>query len=59
MDYLAPPMFNVSNIEVWKIRMSVYLKTLGMHVYLATTKQFYLDNNKHIEVNAQALDVLK
>ena len=38
---------------------SVYLKTLGMHVYLATTKKFYLDNNKHIEANAQALEALR
>ena len=59
MDFMAPPMFDVSNIEVWKIRMSDYLKTLGMHVYLATTKKSYLGNNKHIEANAQALDALK
>ena len=38
MDYLAPPMFDVSNIGMWKFKMSMYLKTLGMHVYLATTK---------------------
>ena len=59
MDYLAPPMFDVSNIDVWKIRMSAYLKALGMHVYLATTKKSYLGNNKHIEANAQALEALR
>ena len=59
MDYLAPPMFDVSNIDVWKIRMSAYLKALGLHVYLATTKKSYLDNNKHIEANAQALQALR
>ena len=39
--------------------MSMYLKTLGMHVYLATTKKSYLGNNKHIEAKAQALDALR
>ena len=55
MDYLAPPMFDVSNNDMWKLKTSMYLKTLGMHVYLATIKKFYLDDNKHIEANAQAL----
>ena len=35
--------------------MSSYLKVLGLHVYLATTKKSYVGNNKHIETNAQAL----
>ena len=52
MDYLAPPMFDVSNIDIWKLRMSAYLKTLGLHVYLATTKKSYVGNSKYIEVNA-------
>ena len=30
-----------------------------MHVYLATTKKSYLDNDKYIEANAQALVALK
>ena len=30
-----------------------------MHVYLATTKKTYLDNDKHIEAKAQALEVLR
>ena len=37
----------------------MYLKTLGMHVYLAATKKSYLGNSKHIEANAQALSVLR
>ena len=48
MDFMTPPMFDVSNIDVWKLKMSMYLKILGMHVYLATTKKFYLGNNKHM-----------
>ena len=59
MDYLAPPMFDVSKIDMWKLKISMYLKTLGMHVYLATTKKSYLGNNKHIEANAQALEPLR
>ena len=39
--------------------MSAYLKALGLHVHLATTKKTYFGNAKYIEVNAQALDVLK
>ena len=59
MDFMTPPMYDTSNIDVWKVRMSMYLKTLGMHVYLATTKKSYLDNSKHIEANAQALEALR
>ena len=59
MDYLGPLMFDVSNIDMWKLRMSAYLKTLGLHVYLAATKKSYLGNSKHIEANAQALMALR
>ena len=59
MDHLAPPMFYVSNIDIWKLRMNAYLKALGLHVYLATTKKTYFGNAKYIEANAQALDALK
>ena len=38
----------------------MYLKTLGMHVYLtAATKKSYLGNSKHIEANVQALEALR
>ena len=59
MDFMTPPMFDVSNIDVWKIRISAYLKALGLHVYLATTRKSYLGNNKHIKANAQALQALR
>ena len=52
-------MFDVSNINMWKLKMSMYLKTLRMHVYLAAIKKSYLDNSKHIEANAQALKELR
>ena len=49
-------MFDVSNIDMWKFRMSMYLNTLGLHVFLAATKKSYLGNSKHIEANAQAFE---
>ena len=36
--------------------MSSYLKTLGLHAYLAITKKFNFGNDKYIEANAQAID---
>ena len=59
MDFMTPPMFDVSNIDMWKIKMSIYLKTIGLHVFLAATKRSYLGNSKHIEANAQALEALR
>ena len=59
MDFLTPPMFDTSNIVVWKARMSMFLKTLGLLVFLAATKKSYLGNSKHIEANAQALEALR
>jgi len=59
MDFLTPPMYDATNIDIWKVKMSTYLKTLGMHVYLVTIKKSYLRNDKHIEANAQALVALR
>ena len=39
--------------------MSSYLKALGLHVYLVTTKKSYLGNDKPLEANTQALYALK
>ena len=39
--------------------MSMYLKTIGLHVFLTATKKSYLDNSKHIKANAQALEALR
>jgi len=39
--------------------MSSYLKALELHIYLATTKKSYFDNNKYSEANAQALIALR
>ena len=37
----------------------MFLKTLGLHVFLTATKKTYLGNSKHIEANAQALTALR
>ena len=37
----------------------MYLKTLGLHVFLAATKKCYLDNCIYIGANAQALEAIR
>ena len=37
----------------------MYLKTLGLHVYLAITKESFPNDSKHIETNAQALEAIR
>ena len=39
--------------------MSMYLKALGIHVYLTTIKDLYLVSGKYLEANAKAIHVLK
>ena len=59
MDFMTPPMFDILNIQTWKVKMSMYLKALGIHVYFATIKDSYFVNGKNLESNAKALHVLK
>ena len=59
MACLSPPMFDVTNIDMWKLRMSMYLKTLGLHVFLAATKKCYLGNRNHIGANTHALEAIR
>jgi len=56
---MTPPMFDSSNIVVWKTKMSIYLQTLGLHVYLAATKKCYLGISNHIGANALALEAIR
>jgi len=42
----------------WKFKMSLYLKALGLHVYLTTTKKSYVDNGKYLEANTQSMEAL-
>ena len=58
MDFMSPPTFDILNIQTWKVKMSMYLKGLGIHVYLATTKS-YVNNSKYIEANLKAIHALK
>jgi len=39
--------------------MSIYLKALGTHVYLATTKKLYIVNGNYLEANTKAIHALK
>ena len=39
--------------------MSMYLKALGIHIYLATIKDSYCLNGKHLEANTKAIYALK
>jgi len=59
MDFLTPPMFDILNIQIWKVKMSIYLKALGIHIYLATIKDSYLVNDKHLETNTKAIHTLR
>ena len=59
MDFMSPPMFDILNIPIWKVKMSLYLKALGIHVYFATTNDSYCLNGKNFEANAKALNALK
>ena len=52
-------MHDVLNIDMWKFKMSAYFKAPGLHAYLATSKKSYVDNDKYLEANAQAMEVLK
>ena len=56
-------MYDVSNIDIWKFKMSAYLKALRLYVYLAitigTTKKSYVNNGKHLEANTQVMETLK
>ena len=56
---MSPPTFDILNINIWKVKMPLYLKALGIHVYFATTKNDYCLNGKNIEANAKALNALK
>ena len=39
--------------------MSAYLKTLGLHVYVATIKKSYIGNDKCLGASAQATEALR
>ena len=54
-----PPMFDISKIDIWKVRMSWHLKAIGWKVYLTITKESYPNDSKHKKANALALKALR
>jgi len=38
MDFIAPPMFDILNFQTLKVKMFMYLKALGIHVFLPPLK---------------------
>ena len=56
---MSPLTFDILNIQTWKVKMSLYLKALGIHVYFVTIKDSHFLNGKNIEANAKTIHVLK
>ena len=59
MDFMTPLMFDILNIQTWKVKMSMYLKALGIHVYFATIKDSNCLNGKYLEANTKAIHAIK
>jgi len=59
MDFMTPLMFDILNLQTWKVKMSMYLKALGIHVYFVTIKDSYFINVKHLEANTKAIHAIK
>ena len=59
MDFMSPPTFDILNIQILKVKMSLYLKGLGIHVYLATIKDSYFCNSKYLEAKSKTIHALK
>ena len=56
---MSPPTFDILNIQTWKVKTSMYLKALGIHVYFVTIKDSCCLNGKKLEANAKVIHVLK
>ena len=59
MDFMSPPLFDILHFQNWKIKMSIYLKALGIHVYFVTIKDSYFINGKYLEANTKANHAIK
>ena len=59
MDFMTPLIFDILNIQTWKVKISMYLKALSIHVYFATIKDSYLLNDKYLDANAKTIYALK
>ena len=58
MDFITPPMFDILNIQTWKVKMSTYLKALGIHVYFATVKNSLMFTIAHLSLSHLCLYIL-
>ena len=56
---MTPTMFDILNLQTWKVKMPMYLKALGIHIYFVTIKNSYFINGKNLEANAKAIHALK
>ena len=52
-------MFDFLDFQNWKVKMTLYLKALCIHIYLATIKESYFINGKYLQANAKAIHALK
>ena len=52
-------MFDILDFQNWKVKMSMYLKALGIHVYFATIKESNFINGKHLYTSTKAIHALK
>ena len=59
MDFMTPPIFDILDFQNWKVKMPMYLKVLGIHVYFVTIKDSYFINGKHLEANTKVIHALK
>ena len=59
MDFMSPPLFDILDFQNWKVKMSMYLKALRIHVYFATIMNSYFISGKHLEANTKAIHTLK
>ena len=56
---MTPSMFEILNIQIGKVKMSMYLKALDIHVYFVTIKDSYCLNGKNLKNNAKTLHALR
>ena len=56
---MTPPLFDILDFQNWEVKMSMYLKAFGIHIFLATTKDLYYLNGKHFKANTKTIHALK
>ena len=47
------------SVVIFEIYLSMYLKTLGIHVYFVTIKDSYFINGKYLEANTKIIHAIK